>query len=141
VFVVECPAHYLPPLNTRRRSPTCQAEILSDNFRGAGKVPALTRRHTVAAEQANSACTTGWRTKQDDGRSSKLRSALGISAGWGFVLLGMAAFRELGCANVKQKALIPGLLSRHFLLIGFFKYYGFGFCVNHHVSILQFFLL
>jgi len=72
--------HGLPPLNTRRSSPTCQAVTRSDNFRGAGSVPALTRRHTVAAEQANSACTTGWRTMQDSGRESKLRSAAGMSA-------------------------------------------------------------
>ena len=61
-----------------RRSPTFQAVTRSDNLRGAGSLPRLTMRQTVAAEQLYSASTTGWRTFAESGRKSKFLSASGI---------------------------------------------------------------
>ncbi len=68
------------PARALRSSPTFQAVMRSDCFRGAGRSPRLTMRQTVAAEQAFSALTTGSRTLAESGRESKFLSASGIPA-------------------------------------------------------------
>lgn len=63
------------------RSPTFHAVTRSDSLRGAGRVPRLTMRQTVADEQPLSAATTGRRTFAESGSESKFLSASGIALG------------------------------------------------------------
>lgn len=52
--------------------------ILGDNFLGAGIIPDLTPRHTLAGEQANKAWTIGSLTCALSGSKSKFLSASGM---------------------------------------------------------------
>lgn len=61
-----------------RSAPTFHAVTRWDNLRGAGSVPRLTIRQTVAAEQPTSAWTTGCRTFAESGSKSKFLRASGI---------------------------------------------------------------
>ena len=75
-FVVRMVAPYAA--NALRSAPTFHAVTRWDNLRGAGSVPRLTMRQTVAAEQPTSAWTTGCRTFAESGSESKFLSASGI---------------------------------------------------------------
>ncbi|QTQ32068.1 Uncharacterized protein pbN1_20780 [Aromatoleum bremense] len=80
LVVMVAPPYARMSASAARRSPTRHAVTRSESFTGAGRVPALARRHAVAGEQAKRPQTTGRRTCAASGSASKFWSAPGTCA-------------------------------------------------------------